>query len=395
MFQFGIFSDTDLSFFAGPNFDFGGRVHTNGNLWLAEGDGSTLTMRDKVTAVGEVVRTNLENGWPLTTAYNGTVSITKNPGSGPFDALGQESGKHHRDELVRQHRLELRRPAFQIVSNTYNGNVGDGATGVKALDLTIATPAIGGTAIDMLRLPQPGELATNPGKLNERYYSQASLRIMLSDYDATRLRARTATWSALDYASPNAPVDLATLAWDTTAPAADGKGSVTVTPAAGWLANLGATVFPLPVSGAQAVGYTAADGYWVKKWYPIETGCIKIDYQTKAGLVWVDVTQQILNLGFTGRNLNQQTKATMSAIPGNQNFKEVPLPGAQVAPSACADPSKNAIIRLARVRDNPSSAVNAGGCGAPFRKGASTMCPTFFTIRAKRSFVTTLWRRLS
>ena len=34
MFQFGIFSDTDLSFFPGPNFNFGGRTHTNGNLFL-------------------------------------------------------------------------------------------------------------------------------------------------------------------------------------------------------------------------------------------------------------------------------------------------------------------------------------------------------------------------
>jgi hypothetical protein len=37
VFQFGIFSETDLSFFAGPNFNFGGRVHTNGNLFLASG----------------------------------------------------------------------------------------------------------------------------------------------------------------------------------------------------------------------------------------------------------------------------------------------------------------------------------------------------------------------
>ena len=37
VFQFGMFSDVDLSFFAGPNFDFGGRVHTNGNLFLAAG----------------------------------------------------------------------------------------------------------------------------------------------------------------------------------------------------------------------------------------------------------------------------------------------------------------------------------------------------------------------
>src|SRR5262249_15119043 len=40
LFQFGIFSDPDLSFFAGPNFDFGGRVHTNGNLFLSEGNGN-------------------------------------------------------------------------------------------------------------------------------------------------------------------------------------------------------------------------------------------------------------------------------------------------------------------------------------------------------------------
>ena len=34
VFQFGVFSDSDLSYFAGPNFDFGGRVHTNGDLYL-------------------------------------------------------------------------------------------------------------------------------------------------------------------------------------------------------------------------------------------------------------------------------------------------------------------------------------------------------------------------
>ena len=38
-FQFGIYSENDLSFFAGPDFDFGGRVHTNSNLFLAEGNG--------------------------------------------------------------------------------------------------------------------------------------------------------------------------------------------------------------------------------------------------------------------------------------------------------------------------------------------------------------------
>jgi hypothetical protein len=366
VFQFGIFSDTDLSYFAGPNFDFGGRVHTNGNLWLAEGDGSTLTMRDKVTAVGEVVRTNLENGWPLTTSYNGTVSITKNPGSGPLVALGQNQGSTTGQSYFGSI-AGTQEMTFQTVSNSYNGNLANGATGVKTLDLTIATPAIGGTAIDMLRLPQPGEFAANPGKLKERYYSQASLRIMLSDYDANGGCANS-DLVGLDYASANPPTDLASLAWDNTAPAKDGLGSVgSAGPA--WLANQGASVFPLPVSDAQAVTYTNpdTDGYWVKHWYPIETGCIKIDYQTKAGLAWVDVTQQILNLGFTGRNLNPQTAAIMT-IATNKVPNRLALPAAQIGPnpSGCGNPSPNAIIRLARVRDNPSSANNVGGCGAPY-----------------------------
>ena len=367
VFQFGIFSDTDLSFFAGPNFDFGGRVHTNGNLWLAEGDGSTLTMRDKVTAAGEVVRTNLENGWPLATNYNGTVSITKSPGSANFGSLAQNQGSTTGTSWF-GNIAGTQENNFQTVTTTYNGNLGDGFTGVKPLNLTIATPAIGGTAIDMLRLPQPNELVANPGKLGERYYSQASLRILLSDYGASGTCADS-DLNALPYASPNLandPVDLATLAWDSTSPNGNGVGPVGKNPTAAWLLNQGVSVFPLPVSDSQnAAKYNAPDGYWVKQWFPIETGCIKIDYQTKAGLVWVDVTQQILNLGFTGRNLNSQSKATMS-VAANQVPNRIGLPGAQLAPSGCADPSPNAVIRLARVRDNPSSANGAGGCGAPY-----------------------------
>ena len=73
VFQFGIFSDNDLSFFAGPDFNFGGRVHTNQNLYLAQGDGTTLLMSDRVTAVGEIVRSHLSNGENTQTTTNGTA----------------------------------------------------------------------------------------------------------------------------------------------------------------------------------------------------------------------------------------------------------------------------------------------------------------------------------
>ena len=40
VFQFGVFSDMDLAYHAGPDFHFDGRVHTNGNLFLS-GQGTT------------------------------------------------------------------------------------------------------------------------------------------------------------------------------------------------------------------------------------------------------------------------------------------------------------------------------------------------------------------
>ena len=73
VFQFGVFSDVDLSFFAGPNFNFGGRVHTNGNLFLAEGPGNALKLTDKVTAVKDVVRQQLANGERVSEPVRATV----------------------------------------------------------------------------------------------------------------------------------------------------------------------------------------------------------------------------------------------------------------------------------------------------------------------------------
>src|ERR1700743_1631067 len=62
VFQFGGFSQGDLSYFPGPNFDFAGRVQTNGNLFLAEGGGATLTFHSAIRAEGDVVRDQLANG---------------------------------------------------------------------------------------------------------------------------------------------------------------------------------------------------------------------------------------------------------------------------------------------------------------------------------------------
>ncbi|HKV03584.1 MAG TPA: pilus assembly PilX N-terminal domain-containing protein [Candidatus Acidoferrales bacterium] len=365
VFQFGMFCDTDCSFFAGPNFNFGGRVHTNGNLWLAEGNGSTLTMGDKVTAVGQIIRTNLANGWPTNNNYTGTVDVTLNPGSGNYRALGPNEGSTIGNSVVGAISPTKNEPAFANLANgTYNADIGNAdSSGVKRLDLSIAIPSIGGQPIDLIRRPQPGENVANPGKLATRYYDEASIRILLSDYgpSGTCADSEINVLPALSLNPGGVPVDLATLSWDASAPlSAGGNAALPYSAAPAWIpaASIGTSVFPLPTSGATSTTtYNAANGFWVVRQYPVITGCIKIDYQNLAGTAWIDITQAALLQGYTGRNLNP----IAGVAPPNRGA----LPGGQVAPSNCPDPSRTAIIRLARVRDNPSGTFAGGPCGAP------------------------------
>ena len=77
VFQFGVFSDSDLGFFSSPQLDFAGRVHTNGDLYLGVSGTATLTFHDKLTAYGNVVRNQLPNGLAPSSSYNndGVVKI--------------------------------------------------------------------------------------------------------------------------------------------------------------------------------------------------------------------------------------------------------------------------------------------------------------------------------
>ncbi len=64
IFQFGIFYDDDLEFHPGPRFDFGGRVHSNGSLFMQANDG--LYFSSKVSAANHVFTDVSKNGSPWT-----------------------------------------------------------------------------------------------------------------------------------------------------------------------------------------------------------------------------------------------------------------------------------------------------------------------------------------
>ncbi len=280
VFQFGIFSETDLSFFAGPDFAFGGRVHSNGNLFLASG--ATLTLSDKVAAFDEVVRTNLSNGWPVTTGYTGNVRLITTPGT--YRNLATSEGS-----LINTLGSALNEPRWSNLSiGTYHGNVVNSRTGARELNLPLVT--IGSTPIEMIRRPEAGEDVNGP-LYKLRYFSMASLRILLSD--------TAANISSLPSVTADPPVALGA-----------------VTPA--WY-TVNSTHPRFAVSKTETGTMLAAGS-------PLLGGSIKLEMQDRNG-VWHDVTQEIMSLGIGGSN---QSNAT------------------------CGNTSPNAIIRLERVRDTPS-----------------------------------------
>lgn len=384
MFQFGVFCDMDCAFFAGPNFNFGGRMHTNGNLWLASG--STLTMSDKVDAYKDVIRTNLSNGFPTNANYTGVVNITTSPGSGNFRALGMNEGS-----LTG---MPGSSPtgnwgSISLGSTNYAGNLINGkgstspnaSTGAKQLNLGIVTIGNGTTqSIDIIRRPVAGEAATITA---ERYFAQASLKILLSDTAADIM-----SLPCID--GTTQPFDLSTIA------KMPGAAGVNWLGPANTLYNkmtvAGVTPLPLAASGARtgstlATGYQALDGYWLPNGQPIIQGFIKIEEQTSyAGNpcgTWRDVTQEILSLGYVGRNINPRgvNNAAPTAGAGQPLAALIPVPSVAgsvaLGPQSgmCGqNPHNNAVIRLERVRDNPSNGPGAGNCGGAF----NTMVPSDF-----------------
>ncbi|MCC7008876.1 MAG: pilus assembly PilX N-terminal domain-containing protein [Acidobacteria bacterium] len=295
VFQFGIFSENDLSFFAGPNFNFGGRVHTNANLFVAEGNGNTLTLADRVTAVGEIVRTHLSNGWATSVNYTGNVSVIRAPGV--FRNLAANEGS-----LVGTIGTARNEPTWTNLSTgTYNHNIATGNTGAKRLDLPVVN--FGAQPIDLIRRPLPGENVDAPLVLQERFFSLASLRILLSD--------AAADINGLPGVSAQPPLALGI---------AEPGGYVGVPFAES----------PGPGGGGNQTGVRTPANT------PVLGGFLKIERQGPAG-VWTDVTLEILNLGIAGRQW-------------------VDTAG---APAGCAEISPTAVIRLQRMRDLNACATAA------------------------------------
>ena len=179
VFQFGLFSETDLSYFPGPGFDFAGRVHTNGNLFLATSATAGLTFHNKITAVGDVIRAELANG--LGTVATGRTDPVWIP-TAPGGCDGAQPACRDLDEAEgsKVGGIASADTAGWTTTSltTYNGYILNGDTGAKAMDL----PFVGGglRAIEMIRRPEATE---DPNSLvgKSRMYNMAQIRVLISD----------------------------------------------------------------------------------------------------------------------------------------------------------------------------------------------------------------------
>jgi hypothetical protein len=151
----------------------------------------------------------------------------------------------------------------------------------------------GAVPIDIIRRPDPNNPDPQP-VLDQRFFSMASLRILLSDTaaDITSLPTVTAG-DPIELGRLNDPAHRATIA---------------------------GLAFPHPVASAAAFDADPAvgRGYGFPAGSPALTGFIKIERQ-RVNETWQDVTAEILSLGFTARsvarNATFNSVATRTRIP--------------------------------------------------------------------------------
>jgi type II secretory pathway pseudopilin PulG len=293
VFQFGVFSASDLSYFAGPQFTFQGRVHTNGNLFLAANTGP-LYLDGKITAYGQIVRDRLANNYNAG-GYNGIVYVPNTSGGcdtpapsgtcqnfvygSPGDGSWGGSYPPAPPALGNNGSWDT------ISTNTFAGMIGNNqSTGVTPLSL----PFVQGNPQAQIQIIRktPSSAVDNVG--TSREYNKAAIRILMADTQADLHPDRPGLNDGQDIQLTN--------------------GAAPGNPAGGLLIAVGG-VGNTPIGWAK----TATDAKWKPPtvWngqvtWPLIDGWLRVEY-LDAGGVWHGATTEWLGLGFARSNIPPAT----------------------------------------------------------------------------------------
>jgi hypothetical protein len=348
VFQFGIFSESDLSYFAGPAFDFGGRVHTNGSLFLATSNTTTgLVFHSKITVVREVLRKKMANGIDvIATGRDKDVWIPQAPNG----CDGARPACRNLDESEGSKLVDLAsadNPAWTNISKTiYNGMIVNGRTGAKALTLPFV--ASGLRNIEIIRRPATGESPLSAVG-QSRLFNVAQVRVLLTD-------------SAGELPSPGTPVRLANVG-----PYFDGTYYGSSATNTKFAEGRVASDIANPITGWVPPAGTPAGAYW-----PTIDGYLLVQARQSDGS-YTDVTMEWLQLGIARGAADTATNSVHpDAILRFQSYRYHGDTGNQTEPDSAANrlvstnfyPLGLYDTREGEIRDNslgigdPSCAIN-------------------------------------
>jgi Tfp pilus assembly protein PilX len=303
-FEFGVFCDGDCDYFAGPNFNFGGRVHTNGNLFLASG--SKLTFTDKIAAVGQVILDQLENGHATAAGYTGTVyapnasnGCPPAPGQGPqANCLALTQGSWTGGFPTATGSANSGWTA--ISKGTFNGFIVNGLTGATKLQLPFVQAGVG--PIEITRKPQPTDSLLMS---NSRLYKRAEIRVLLADTQFDLHPERGMIGDGQDIQFGVSPVNGAStqpvLLSSTGTYMYYANADTTKDP--NWVRPTSYTPTTWNLLGEVTSGFNATT---------LPTAWIRVEYLNTAGTGWVGVTKEWLAYGF-GRDTVPPTAPSGSA----------------------------------------------------------------------------------
>lgn len=359
VFQFGVFSQTDLDFFPGPAFDFNGRVQSNNNLFLAADN--SITFHSEIRAAGDVIRDKMMNkADTVAQGRLGTMMIPTAPaGCDPPApacrnlAVSPTNEGSSKSGPTAPYAGAMWVPPGSVnggwaalSTSTYHGMILSGSTGARPLNLAFVQTGV--DPIEIVRRPAVGEILTS-AVAQSREYTIAQIRVLLSDDPADlpggaadgqniRLANVKTNGGAPDYTN-GVPVPGAAntyFAEGTTAPV----GTETVD----WLAPTPeGTLVPKGTAPVIANGPPAT-------WNLLD-GYLRVEVR-KADGTFMAVTKEWLELGFA-RGLNPPTAAAPNLVHPNaililqqqadRNANKILDPPVPACPKPACNPAKPAI----------------------------------------------------
>ncbi|MEP6819270.1 MAG: hypothetical protein ABJA18_07030 [bacterium] len=201
LFQFGMFSDDDIELHPGPQFLFNGRVHANGNIYVA----GNVKFLEKVTSAHEVLYDTMRNG-----AARGSVSavsmavgpsainvpLTYGSLNGGPNIVGQIAGQPNyfpdspNGTVWNPATFVWKTTSVQTADGTNNkfgGQLLTRSTGGAPLTLPMQLDGNSTREIIKRRLPNDSIAgATTPSALSvSRYHTDAKIRILIDDEGVT------------------------------------------------------------------------------------------------------------------------------------------------------------------------------------------------------------------